>query len=127
MATKGYAAPEVQQTYTRARELGRQVGETPQLFPFCGDCGSFMLGGRSTRRRTSWRSSASRWPRAAKTPCSWWRPHYALGATLLQLGEFATARGHFEEMIALTTPSSTPLMPLCMSMTLGWFLDILWP
>ena len=33
MATKGYAAPEVEQAYTRARELCQQVGETPQLFP----------------------------------------------------------------------------------------------
>jgi len=30
-ATKGYAAPEVEETYTRARDLCRQVGETPQL------------------------------------------------------------------------------------------------
>ena len=33
MATKGYAAPEVEQAYARARELCQQVGETPQLFP----------------------------------------------------------------------------------------------
>ena len=32
-ATKGYAAPEVEKAYTRARELCQQVGETPQLFP----------------------------------------------------------------------------------------------
>src|SRR4030095_6013057 len=31
--TKGHAAPEVEVTYTRARELCRQVGETPHLFP----------------------------------------------------------------------------------------------
>jgi predicted ATPase len=29
---KGYAAPEVERVYTRARELCRQAGETPQLF-----------------------------------------------------------------------------------------------
>ena len=33
MATKGHAAPEVEQTYARARALCEQVGETPQLFP----------------------------------------------------------------------------------------------
>ena len=32
MATKGYAAPEVEQAYNRAREAGRQLGETPELF-----------------------------------------------------------------------------------------------
>jgi predicted ATPase len=30
--TKGYGSPEVEKTYTRARELCQQVGETPQLF-----------------------------------------------------------------------------------------------
>src|SRR5205823_6091595 len=32
MATKGWTAPEVEQTYARARELCRQVGEPSQLF-----------------------------------------------------------------------------------------------
>jgi predicted ATPase len=32
-ATKGIAAPEVEQTYARARALCAQLGETPQLFP----------------------------------------------------------------------------------------------
>jgi predicted ATPase len=32
MATKGYAAPEVEHAYARARELCQQVGETPELF-----------------------------------------------------------------------------------------------
>ncbi len=32
VAVKGYGAPEVEQVYTRARELCRQVGDTPQLF-----------------------------------------------------------------------------------------------
>jgi predicted ATPase len=33
IATKGLAAPEVEQTYAEARALCAQVGETPQLFP----------------------------------------------------------------------------------------------
>ena len=33
MATRGFAAPEVERAYARARELCQQVGETPQLFP----------------------------------------------------------------------------------------------
>jgi predicted ATPase len=35
-ATKGPAAPEVEQTYARARVLCAQVGDTPQLFPTLG-------------------------------------------------------------------------------------------
>ena len=33
IATKGQAAPEVEQTYARTRALCAQVGDTPQLFP----------------------------------------------------------------------------------------------
>jgi predicted ATPase len=33
IATKGSAAPEVQQTYARARALCAQVGDTPAIFP----------------------------------------------------------------------------------------------
>src|SRR5207248_11342079 len=32
-ATKGIVAPEVEQTYARARALCAQIGDTPQLFP----------------------------------------------------------------------------------------------
>lgn len=32
-ALKGFGAPEVRQTYSRAQELTQEVGETPQLFP----------------------------------------------------------------------------------------------
>ena len=33
VTVKGYTAPEVEKTVTRARELCQQLGETPQLFP----------------------------------------------------------------------------------------------
>jgi predicted ATPase len=33
MATLGWAAPEVEKAYVRARELCRELGETPRLFP----------------------------------------------------------------------------------------------
>ena len=32
IASRGYAAPEVEQTYTRTQQLCQQLGETPQLF-----------------------------------------------------------------------------------------------
>src|SRR5207253_11002469 len=41
MAAKGYAAPEVEQAYARARELCQQVGETPQLFRILGGLSTF--------------------------------------------------------------------------------------
>ena len=58
IVTKGYAAPEVERAYTRALELCRQVGETPQLFSVLRDCGYFIYYGRSYRRPMSSRSSS---------------------------------------------------------------------
>ena len=43
MAAEGYQAPEVERAYTRARELCRQIGETPQLFPVLGGLWTFYL------------------------------------------------------------------------------------
>ena len=41
--TKGHAALEVETTYTRARELCQQIGETPQLFPILLGLGRFYF------------------------------------------------------------------------------------
>ena len=42
MATKGYAAPEVEQAYTRARELCQQWEKLLSSSRCCGDCGYFI-------------------------------------------------------------------------------------
>ena len=62
MATKGHAAPEVEQTYARARALCAQVGETPQLFPTLWGLWSVLSEpGSVARRRGSWGNSSSAW------------------------------------------------------------------
>ena len=43
MAAKGYAAPEVEQAYGRARELCRQLGETSRLFSVLRGLGAFYF------------------------------------------------------------------------------------
>jgi predicted ATPase len=43
IATKGYGASEVELAYTRARELCRQIGETPYLFSVLGGLCSYYL------------------------------------------------------------------------------------
>ena len=79
-------------------------GETPQLFPVLWDCGRFMSRGRSSRQRGSWGSSSSAWPRGQQDPALLLEAHYALGVTLFFLGEFAPARAHLEQGIALYDP-----------------------
>src|SRR5207247_2577280 len=43
MTTRGFAAPEVERFFSRARELCRQVGEAPQLFPVLRGLAAFYL------------------------------------------------------------------------------------
>jgi predicted ATPase len=43
MAVKGYAALEVEKAYSRARELCRQFGDTPQLFPVLFGLAAFHI------------------------------------------------------------------------------------
>ena len=73
-ATKGRAAPEVEQLYTRARELCERVGEPPQLFRVLWGFWLMYNSAAKIRRCGRWGSSSSAWPSASKTRTSCWRP-----------------------------------------------------
>jgi class 3 adenylate cyclase/predicted ATPase len=92
MVTKGHAAPEAEQAYGRARELCRQVGETPQLFRVLVGLWRFYLvrGDIQTAREL-----AERLLTLAQ------RVHDPLGVTLFYLGDLGTARGHLEQALAV--------------------------
>ena len=69
IAIKGYAAPEVEKTYTRARELCQQLGETPQLFPVLFGLWWFYFSrGRSYRQHMSWRSNCCSLAQSVQDP-----------------------------------------------------------
>jgi tetratricopeptide (TPR) repeat protein len=104
LVTKGFAAPEVEKTYTRARELCRQVGETPQLF-------LVLLGLRlSHAARGDWQTARElgeqclRLAQSAQDPTLLLGAHHALGDTVYFLGELTLARAHQEQAIALYNP-----------------------
>ena len=106
MATKGYAAPEVEQTYARARALCAQVGETPQLFPTLRGLCRFYLsrGALPTARELG--EQLYRLAQRAADPTHRLEAHDALGSTLFYLGEYAAARTHLEQGIALIDPAA---------------------
>src|SRR5262249_60685294 len=57
MITKGFAAPEVEHAYARARALCQRAGETPQLFSVLRGLWQFYNGRGSTRRHANWGSN----------------------------------------------------------------------
>jgi class 3 adenylate cyclase/predicted ATPase len=106
MASKGFAAPEVEQTYARARALCLQVGETPQLFPTLrGLCQFYRTrGALPTARELG--EQLHRLAQHAAEPTPRLEAHDALGTTLFYLGENAAARTHLEQGITLTDPTA---------------------
>jgi predicted ATPase len=112
MATKGYAAPEVEQPYARARVLCEQVGETLQLFPtLWGLCLFYRTrGALPTARELG--EQLYRLAQHAAAPTPRLEAHDALGSTLYFLGEYAAARAHLEQGIALINSAAPRALAL---------------
>lgn len=104
MGVKGFSAPEVEQVYTRARELCQQVGETPRLFLVLQGLSAFYaLRGKleTLRELVEQRLNLAQRQQA---PDLLLPAHIALGHTLLALGEVASARVHLERRMAHYSP-----------------------
>ena len=100
MAIKGYAAPEVEHTYTRARELCQQVGETPRLFSALRGLWVVYLIGGELQAAHKLGEQLLTLAQQVQDPAFFLEAHLVLGSTLLCLGEFASARGHLEQGVA---------------------------
>jgi class 3 adenylate cyclase/predicted ATPase len=104
IAAKGMAAPEVEQTYARARALCQQLGETPQLFPTLrGLCWFYFTRGELLMARELG-EQLYRLAQHQTEPTHLLEAQDALGGTLYFQGEYATAWKHLEQGIALTNP-----------------------
>jgi class 3 adenylate cyclase/predicted ATPase len=101
---KGLAAPEVEQAYTRARELCQQVGETPQLVPVLFGLWRFYLAQSQLHTARELGETLLRLAQRADDPALAVIAHYTLGATWLSLGVLPAARQHLEAGIARDTP-----------------------
>jgi class 3 adenylate cyclase/predicted ATPase len=94
-ATRGFAAPEVEHTYARARELCRQVGDTPQLFPvLAGLWRIYLVRGELQQARELGEQLLALNPRALDP----------LGTVLFFVGELTAALTHLEQGFALYDP-----------------------
>src|SRR5207247_3305294 len=81
MATRGYAAPEVEKAYARARELCRQC-ETPQLFPMLTGLRGFYYVRAELQTARELGEQLLRLARSVQHPPLLLWAHYALGETL---------------------------------------------
>ena len=102
--TKGYAAPEVEQVYSRARGLCETIGETRQLFRALRGLSAVALirGEFHTTRRLGEQFLAL--AERQTEPTLLLSAHNTLGITHFHLGEFGRAQEHFERGLALYDP-----------------------
>ena len=104
LVTKGYAAPEVERAYTRARTLCQQLGETPHLFPVLWGLWIFYFTRAELQTARELAEQFLRLAQSVQDPALLVEAHYTLGLTLFVLGELAPANTHTEQGIALYDP-----------------------
>jgi predicted ATPase len=104
MAIKGFAAPEVGETYFRARELCHQLGDTSQTFPVLyGVFAYYFIGGHLENAlglAEECLDLAKREGERTKLLAA----HSMMGHSLMGIARFDAAQHHFENSIALYDP-----------------------
>jgi predicted ATPase/class 3 adenylate cyclase len=119
--TRGYAAPEVEHTYARARELCQQAGETPQLFPVLRGLWNFHLIRREVQTARELAEQLLSLAQRAQEPALLQQAHSALAGALVHLGEFAAAHAHLQQGLALYDPAQHRTLAMRLGYDLGVF------
>ena len=101
MATKGFAAPAVENVYMRAQELCEQVGDTPETFPVLWGLWSFYVTRAEHKKAHELGERLLRVAQSQRDSALLLEAHLALGGVLFFLGELAPARAHLEQGTAL--------------------------
>ena len=104
IATMGYAAPEVEEVYSRARKLCQQVEDSSQVFPVLWGLYVFYLVQEQLQKANTLGNQLNTLAQRLQDPALYIEAHIALGYTLYPLGEFVRAREHLEQGLALYDP-----------------------
>jgi class 3 adenylate cyclase/predicted ATPase len=104
IVSKSFAALEVAQAYTRARELCQQVGDTPQLFPVLRGLWVFYLSRAELRVARELGEQLLSLAQRAPTPALFLEAHRTVGETLYWLGALTPARQSLEQGVSLYDP-----------------------
>jgi DNA-binding winged helix-turn-helix (wHTH) protein/predicted ATPase len=104
IAAKGYGAPEVEKAYARARELCQQESGTPQFFRVLWGLWTLHLVRADYQTARELGEQYLNLARRGHDSVRLLQGHDALGTPLFYLGEFAAARDHMEQGLALYDP-----------------------
>src|SRR5499426_519169 len=104
LATKGYAAPEVGETYTYARRLCEHLDDPHQLFPVLRGLWNHSYVRAELQTAHTLGEQLLSLAQHVQDAAMLLAAHRALGATLLMLGDGAAAHTHFAQGLALYDP-----------------------
>jgi class 3 adenylate cyclase/predicted ATPase len=112
IATKGFAAPEVEQTYNRARILCRQMADTPQTFPVLYGLWAFYLVRAEMLTARELVEQLWQLARNANDSGLLLVAHRAMATTFHFEGEFVLAQEHAAQGTALYDPEQHSTLAL---------------
>jgi predicted ATPase len=104
IATKGYAASEVAQTYIRAQQLCQHLADPSQLFPVLRGLWNYYQVRAEVQTAHELSTQLLALAQQAQDSAMLVAAHRALGTTLCCLGAVASAYRHFAQGIALYDP-----------------------
>lgn len=104
IATRGYASPEVEAAYSRARELCQQLGETPQLFPVLRGLAVFYFIRPELQTAQELGERILSIAQDSQDPSLIIEAHAVLGETFYHQGKFALSLKHVERGYAFYDP-----------------------
>ena len=101
MVAKGYALPEVEQAFLRARELSMQLNDVAQLFRSQFSLAIVYVVRAEYERAFDHGEQCLRLAEKVGHPAMLMQSHWVIGLSQCYLGQFAAARDHFEQTIAI--------------------------
>jgi predicted ATPase len=104
ITTKGFASPEVEAVYARARHLCRQAGDAPQLFPVLFGVWLFHTARAEHIIARDLAEQCLRLAEKAGDPALLLAAHHALGVSLSVLGDYGLSLEHLAQTIKLYDP-----------------------
>lgn len=110
MMTKGFAAPEVERSYSRSLQLCQQLGKTPRLLSALRGLATFYMTRAEYKTASALMLQLLAYAQSLQDPALLLMAHQYLGGCLCLRGEFAAASAHFDQTIAAYNPKQHRLL-----------------
>lgn len=119
IATRGFAAPEVERTYSRAKALCRSSGDTLTVFPILFGLWGYHLVSGQLELTLQEGEHLLRWAESAEEAVMLLVGNFSVGNASLWMGDVARAKTHLEQARALYSSEHHTLYVSAYSQDMG--------